>query len=451
MKKLIALLGLFLIAGLLMLGGHTAKAANNCSFSSVGAVMILDGNCTTDETIGIPDGYSLYGDGHTITAVDPPSGHFVGAVVGNDGTTAHVRDLVIDTNSLANVCDSGSDRLRGIMFAGASGSIIDTTVLNVNQGSSGCQEGNAIEIRNAPFDGTHPNTQSVTVKGNSVANYQKGGIIVNGDVYAEVESNDVTGLGPVNFIAQNGIQFGFGATGVIKNNDVAGNVYTGGGWASGGILVYAGDANIDILRNTVDANDVGVWVIDADDATLWRNIVTGATYDGIALDAYYATVSGTTIMGNEVANNVVGIGLYGATTTNNTVRVNTAQGNNAVGYFVGYGSHTNTFMQNQAQDNLGDGFQMISDNNNLERNVARDNDGSGIVVDGAGNTIVSNRALDNGVLDIDNTGANTYSNNRCRTSTGAPVDCGTMPIVPAMPQIMSAASVDSRITAQPTE
>ena len=59
--------------------------------------------------------------------------------------------------------------------------------------------------------------------------------------------------------------------------------------------------------------------------------------------------------------------------------------------------------------------------------------------------------LDMKLLDIDNTGANTYSNNRCRTSTGAPVDCGTAVSLPAMPQIMSAAAVSGRAAAQPTE
>lgn len=451
MKKSFVFLGLLLVAGLFLLGGHSAQAANNCAFNTIGDVMILQGDCTTDASIAIPDGYTLHGNGYTITAVDPAGDHFVGGVVTNGGTTAHVRELTIDTNALANVCDSGDDRLRGIFFIGASGSIIDSTVNNINQGSSGCQEGNAIEVRNEPFDGTHPNTQYVTILNNSVNNYQKGGIIVNGDVNAEVESNHVTGFGPVNFIAQNGIQFGYGAAGLIKHNDVYGNAYTGGGYASGGILVYAGEDNIEISRNMVDLNDVGVWIIDADNAYLWRNVVTASTYDGIALDAYYATISGATVMGNEAENNAVGIGLYGATTSDNTIRVNTAQYNTLTGYYVGYGSHTNTLLQNYAQFNVGDGFQVYADNNSLQSNVARDNDGTGILVDGDGNNVVYNRAQDNGVLDIDNTGANTYSNNRCRTSTGAPVDCGTAVSLPAMPQIMSAAAVSGRAAAQPTE
>jgi hypothetical protein len=36
--------------------------------------MRLDANCTTDETLFIPDGFTLDGRGHTITAVDRPAG-----------------------------------------------------------------------------------------------------------------------------------------------------------------------------------------------------------------------------------------------------------------------------------------------------------------------------------------------------------------------------------------
>lgn len=45
-------------------------------------------------------------------------------------------------------------RLRGILFDGAAGSITHNTVTNINQGASGCQEGNGIEVRNGPFDNT---------------------------------------------------------------------------------------------------------------------------------------------------------------------------------------------------------------------------------------------------------------------------------------------------------
>ncbi|MEM2760176.1 MAG: hypothetical protein QXU32_11185 [Nitrososphaerales archaeon] len=163
--------------------------ATNCTFTTVGTTMELDEDCTTDVTILIPNGFTLDGNGHTITAVDPEGNHFVGAVVKNQGETAHVKNLRVKVMNLADTCDDGVARLRGIMFEGASGSITNNVVMDINQGNSGCQEGNAIEVRNEPFDGTHPSTKTVMISGNTVTKYQKTGILANGDVYVIVTDN----------------------------------------------------------------------------------------------------------------------------------------------------------------------------------------------------------------------------------------------------------------------
>ena len=256
-----------------------------CEFSVSGSTMRLVDDCETDHTILIPDGYTLDGRGHTITAVDPSGGHFVGAVVRNEGTTAHVRRLTIDTGALANVCDSGDNRLRGIMFEGASGSISRNEVRNINQGESGCQEGNAIEVRNAPFDGSHPNTQVVEISRNRVEAYQKTGIVANGDVSVTVDRNRVSGLGPIDYIAQNGIQLGFGALGTVTNNRVDGNVYTPSSFASTGILAFQPSAGVSITQNRLSANEVGIYAQAADGATISRNSSRGSVDDGIFVAA----------------------------------------------------------------------------------------------------------------------------------------------------------------------
>jgi hypothetical protein len=66
------------------------------------------------------------------------------------------------------------------------------------------------------------------VTDNNVYNYQKGGITVNGEgAVVNTLGNTVTGLGPVDYIAQNGIQYGFGSHGTIRGNGISGNFYTG--------------------------------------------------------------------------------------------------------------------------------------------------------------------------------------------------------------------------------
>src|SRR5207249_3460198 len=111
-------------------------------------------------------------------------------------------------------------------------------VIDINQGNSGCQEGNGIEVRNLPFDGTHLATKNVLITGNTVTNYQKNGITANGDVKATIQGNVVIGAGQINYIAQNGVQFGFGGTGTVSGNTIENNFYTPKDTVACGILYF---------------------------------------------------------------------------------------------------------------------------------------------------------------------------------------------------------------------
>lgn len=231
----------------------TSASSAPCAFTVSGTTMTLVDDCTTDHTILVPGGSTLDGDGHTITAVDPAAGHFVGAVVRNSGTSANVTDLGVTTSGLADLCDGGDDRLRGIMLDGASGAITNNSVVDLRQVGSGCQEGNAIEVRNAPFDTTGPDVVA-SVTGNEVSGYQKTGVLVNGSVVATVADNAIGGLGPVPYIAQNGVQIGFGATATVSDNTIAGNVYTGTANAeSCGLLFFQADG-VKQRRNSFEEN-----------------------------------------------------------------------------------------------------------------------------------------------------------------------------------------------------
>ncbi len=229
-------------------------SADSCDFSTTGTTLILQNDCTTDQTILVPTGMTLDGAGNTITAVDPVNGHFVGAVVANAGASANVTNLTVTTFQLADVCDGGVDRLRGIMLDGASGSITNNTLVGIKQGASGCQEGSAIEVRNAPFTGAHPAIKAATISGNTISDYQKTGILTNGDVLATITNNTVTGAGPIDYIAQNGIQVGFGASATVKGNTVSGNWYTPVSDVACGVLLYQA-GGVKASSNTLFANE----------------------------------------------------------------------------------------------------------------------------------------------------------------------------------------------------
>ena len=233
-------------------------------------------DCTTTTTILIPNGVTLNGNGFTITALDPIGGHFLGAVVKNGGTTAHVTKLTVDAANLSNVCDAGDDRLRGILFDGASGKITNNKVVHINQGPSGCPEGNAIEVRNF----TEPSTMTVTISGNHVYAWQKTGIVVNGDVDALVSTNVIGASTTQANLAANGIQIGFGANGEVSANLIEGNTWLGwspaSDFAATGILLYQAGTLTKVTSNTINLiagnADAGIYV-ESDDVTVSSNRV----------------------------------------------------------------------------------------------------------------------------------------------------------------------------------
>ena len=67
-----------------------------------------------------------------------------------------------------------------------------------------------------------------SVTSSNVYAYQKGGIEANHNSNVTSIGNTVTGLGPVSFIAQNGIEYARDAAGAIRGNTVSNNFYTGG-------------------------------------------------------------------------------------------------------------------------------------------------------------------------------------------------------------------------------
>lgn len=281
----------------------TAWAAVGCAFTTAGTTMTLDASCVTDTTVVIPQGMTLDGAGHTITAVDPPGGHFLGAVVTNGGSEAHVVNLTVTTDGLANACDAGDDRLRGILLEGASGSVTHSAVLGLNQGPSGCQEGNAIEVRNAPFDGTHPGTTTVEIAHTTVAGYQKTGIVANGDVAVDLHHSAVGASATQANLAANSVQFGFGATGSITHNRIEGNQWMGtSNFAATAVLVFDADGML-ISQNRIGGNaEVGIYLL-GDGAQVINNKIFDESTDHA--NALYDIGLGNWGTGNQVLNNKV--------------------------------------------------------------------------------------------------------------------------------------------------
>lgn len=171
------------------------------------------------------------------TPVSTSKGPMTAAVV-DTSVTGPVNASGCDIGAYYDAAGSGSSvsgadisgaQSYGVFVDGGAGNVsVDVTNSSIhNIGDTpfdGVQRGNAVYYYGYQTAGT----ASGNVTGNNVYAYQKGGIVVNGsNASAVVTNNTVTGLGPVPFIAQNGIQFGFGSSGVASSNQISDNDYTG--------------------------------------------------------------------------------------------------------------------------------------------------------------------------------------------------------------------------------
>ena len=226
-----------------------------------------------------------------LLAVAPVSG----AVAGTCTPTGFVRDGINLTAALINPRDLSGDvdatgcNIGVYYSSGVSGHVENANVHGANYFGI-VNNGAHVDVRNSsvsdigekPFNGTQHgvamywafgSSAQGDIEGNYVWNYQKGGIVVNGTgSFSHIRQNTVIGLGPVDFIAQNGIQAGFGADTEISQNTVTGNSYTGPNDASSaGVLVVGGDCfggaattNTNVQNNTGLGNDVGIWLTNLD-------------------------------------------------------------------------------------------------------------------------------------------------------------------------------------------
>jgi hypothetical protein len=248
----------------------------------------------------------------------------------------------------------------GVYFSGTDGSVVNSTVtgalyygvfINGDVSSTNVDVlGSTINnIGDAPFNGnqrgvavyyrSYFSTGGATgrVAGNHISQYQKSGIVVNGPgSNVLVQDNEVTGFGPVSFIAENGIQFGYGSSGSAMRNRVSGHSYTGSSTVSGGIIVVGGayygtcpdgnpcayTTNIQIVQNTLTNNDVGIFLTNLrgdggapDDATNIKavnNVVSNSS-----LTNGYCYQAGVSDVGNndKIINNKISGPGYGPLTT----------------------------------------------------------------------------------------------------------------------------------------
>ena len=246
MKKKMYLLALFVLAAVLAVGaGFGITQLHRAKASGV--------TCTPT---------NFYRDGINLTAalINPP-GTYSGTL---DATGCNIG---IYYNNGVTATVNGAE-VHGANYFGI---VNDGATINITKSS-------IHDIGEVPFNGTqhgvgiyfnYGSASNGSITKNQITRYQKNGISVNGaSGYVKIDNNTVSGQGPVDYIAQNGIQIRNGVQAEIDSNIVTGNAYTGsGGASSGGILVVGGSCYGDALTtqtkikgNTLTGNDVGVYL-----------------------------------------------------------------------------------------------------------------------------------------------------------------------------------------------
>lgn len=265
--------------------------AANGAFMSIGAavaaavggdtIVICPGTAPYDEQVVINKALTVKGFAKTSVVIRPTpmvanttslySGGPIAAVVVVMDTTATLTNLVVDGGGAdLGGSDCSAPNIVGIYYRNASGTINDSTArhLRLLPGLEGCQAGLGIFVQSGAGG-----TSTVTVDGVSVHNYQKNGIVANEEGTTVIVKNAlVAGDGPTNGAVQNGIQFGFSATGTVTASRIIDQIYSpcthpyvpGGGCDTGssfGIIIFdAGNENVKVNNNTIGNTQAGIYI-----------------------------------------------------------------------------------------------------------------------------------------------------------------------------------------------
>jgi hypothetical protein len=237
-----------------------------------------------------PTGFVRDGIDLTARMINPPG--TVSGTVDATGCNIGIYYGPGDTGTVSEADVFGANYF-GIVNDGGTVIINHSSVHDIGETPlNGSQHGNAIYF--AVGSGA-----AGSIAHNHVWNYQKNGITdASAGHRVAINHNVVTGEGPVDYIAQNGIEVGFGATATVTHNTVTGNSYTGaGGASSGGILVVGGacfnapaSVGVRITDNTLRGNDVGVFLANLDSTcaasvtTPTRNVVSHNTIKNTAVN-----------------------------------------------------------------------------------------------------------------------------------------------------------------------
>jgi len=205
----------------------------------------------------------------------------------NGATNVTIQGFVI-SGPLPNALFCSTESRTGLFVASNGSVTVDdnrfTEIRAADPNLRGCQNGIAIRVGRQASS----SFGTATITNNAFDAYQKGAIVIDGSgSSADVGLNQVTGGGPVDYIAQNGIQVGRGATGHVAGNTVSGHTYSlAPSSSSTGLLIFEAGSNLVVNNNNVHDNDDNIDLFTTTGAVVQQNAVTDSTFfDGLFADS----------------------------------------------------------------------------------------------------------------------------------------------------------------------
>lgn len=236
------------------------------------------------------------------------------------GAVIKAPPVMTSPKAIVRISGAQNVTLRHFTITGPGGGLCDSLEYGVRVdggGSAVITDNHITQIRDIPFSGCQNGvgvlvgrnldmtTGSATVVHNTIDNYQKGGIVVDGPPPSgggsgggllapntsssasstEVGWNEIDGIGPTAVIAQNGIQVSRGAVADVHHNVVKDNIYSPATTTGEGILVFDDTAQgVSIDHNDVYNNTDGIGLYTTSNADVAHN----NSHDNVAYDGLFA-------------------------------------------------------------------------------------------------------------------------------------------------------------------
>jgi hypothetical protein len=197
------------------------REAGDADSANAGGGFLIDNVTLSSSTVCVPTG--VVKDGMDLTA----------AQIGGDvtGTLDATGCNIGVYNGSVHGGEIFGANYYGVLDDGIAKDVTNGTIHDIGeQPLNGSQHGVGVE---------YVNGATGTLSGTTITNYQKNGVVIDGaGTSVSALNNTVTGQGPVDYIAQNGIQVSGGATALVKGNTVSGNWYTPKSFVACGLLFF---------------------------------------------------------------------------------------------------------------------------------------------------------------------------------------------------------------------